>query len=75
MSASQRFVLIGTTSASIGGLMMPLAVCVAAYGSSGAVLNYITRKIHFENEWLGILSERLSEINLAGLCAFIYLPA
>ncbi|KJA19310.1 hypothetical protein HYPSUDRAFT_143895 [Hypholoma sublateritium FD-334 SS-4] len=51
-SPSPRFIPISSASASIGGPMMPLPVRVATYGASKAALNYITRKIHFENEWL-----------------------
>ena len=46
---------MGSAAGSIGGIESS-PVPNAAYGSSKAVLNYLTRKAHFENEGLVIFS-------------------
>ncbi|KJA15416.1 hypothetical protein HYPSUDRAFT_207904 [Hypholoma sublateritium FD-334 SS-4] len=51
-SASPRFIPISTGGASLSRKTIELPINIAAYGSSKAALNYVTRKIHFENEWL-----------------------
>ncbi|KJA17396.1 hypothetical protein HYPSUDRAFT_192318 [Hypholoma sublateritium FD-334 SS-4] len=51
-SASPRFVPISTAGASLGSPPITLPINIAVYGASKAALNYVTRKIHFENEWL-----------------------
>lgn len=33
-------------------MMKFMPIPAAAYGASKAAINYITRKIHFENDWL-----------------------
>jgi norsolorinic acid ketoreductase len=48
-SEQPKFVVISTGIASIGD-MGSLPIPAAAYGVSKAAINYITRKIHFENE-------------------------
>lgn len=46
-----KFVAVSTILSSLGDMeQMPMPT--TAYGSSKAALNYIVRKIHFENEWL-----------------------
>ena len=51
-SAAPRFITISTVVGCIGGIMVTLPVGSVAYGASKAALNWVTRKIHFENEWL-----------------------
>ncbi|KJA17397.1 hypothetical protein HYPSUDRAFT_46477 [Hypholoma sublateritium FD-334 SS-4] len=51
-SACPRFVPISTGAASVGGMPITMPLHIAVYGSTKAALNYVTRKIHFENEWL-----------------------
>ncbi|KAF9478001.1 NAD(P)-binding protein [Pholiota conissans] len=50
-SPSPRFVPISSGAGSIERIPIS-ALEVAPYGTSKAALNWITRKIHFENEWL-----------------------
>lgn len=50
-SKSPRFVTVTSGLASIGD-QDKYPMQVAAYGASKAALNYVTRKIHYENEWL-----------------------
>jgi len=50
-----KFISMGSAAGSIGGIESS-PVPNAAYGSSKAVLNYLTRKAHFENEGLVIFS-------------------
>ena len=51
-SAAPSFITISTVVACIGGIMVTLPVGSVAYGASKVALNWVTRKIHFENEWL-----------------------
>ncbi|KJA17378.1 hypothetical protein HYPSUDRAFT_146577 [Hypholoma sublateritium FD-334 SS-4] len=51
-SPAPRFIPVSTAAAPLAGPMTALPVRVAAYGASKAALNFITRKIHFEKEWL-----------------------
>ncbi|KAF9474780.1 NAD(P)-binding protein [Pholiota conissans] len=46
-----RFIPISSGCGSLV-IMPPLPLEVSAYGTSKAALNWATRKIHFENEWL-----------------------
>lgn len=46
------FVGISTNLSSILNLEADAAVPAGAYGASKAALNYLVRRIHFENEWL-----------------------
>lgn len=48
-SLNPKFVVISTIASSIGA-MIPFNV--ASYGASKAMVNYLTRRIHFENESL-----------------------
>ncbi|KAF8176061.1 NAD(P)-binding protein [Pholiota molesta] len=50
-SALPRFVPISSVSGSLAGIQ-PGGMDIATYGTSKAALNWVTRKIHFENEWL-----------------------
>ncbi len=50
-SAQPKFIVISTVSASIGA-MEHIPFPVASYGASKAMVNYLTRRIHFENESL-----------------------
>ena len=45
------FVVLSTGGASIGD-METLPLPITAYGASKAAINYMVRKIHFENPWL-----------------------
>ncbi|MCJ1396574.1 hypothetical protein MMC18_009465 [Xylographa bjoerkii] len=50
-SAEPKFVVVGSPMGSIGG-MESRPYPALAYGASKAMVHYITRKIHLENEWL-----------------------
>ncbi|MCJ1405881.1 hypothetical protein MMC11_009111, partial [Xylographa trunciseda] len=50
-SAEPKFVVLGSPIGSIGG-MESRPFPLFAYGASKAMAHYLTRKIHFENEWL-----------------------
>ncbi|KAF2219982.1 hypothetical protein BDZ85DRAFT_267915 [Elsinoe ampelina] len=50
-SSNPKFVAVSTGLSSIGG-MGNLPMPAGAYGSSKAMLNFLVRKIHFENEHL-----------------------
>ena len=50
-SAEPKFVVLGSPMGSIGG-METRPYPSLAYGASKAMAHYLTRKIHFENEWL-----------------------
>ncbi|KAF8188729.1 NAD(P)-binding protein [Pholiota molesta] len=50
-SALPRFVPISSGAGSLS-LIHPGSLDKAAYGTSKAALNWVTRKIHYENEWL-----------------------
>ncbi|KAF8188722.1 NAD(P)-binding protein [Pholiota molesta] len=50
-SAQPRFVPISSGAGSLGAIHAG-SLDKAAYGASKAALNWATRKIHFENEWL-----------------------
>ncbi|KJA22263.1 hypothetical protein HYPSUDRAFT_215866 [Hypholoma sublateritium FD-334 SS-4] len=51
-SASPRFVPISTSAACLDGNAIKFPTGSVAYGATKAALNWATRKIHFENEWL-----------------------
>ncbi|KJA15534.1 hypothetical protein HYPSUDRAFT_219976 [Hypholoma sublateritium FD-334 SS-4] len=51
-SKTPRFVPISTISGSLGGEIIKLPMGGVAYGATKAALNWTTRKIHFENDWL-----------------------
>lgn len=52
-SANPKFIPISSQAASIDGITVrSAAVGATGYGSSKAALNWVTRKIHFENDWL-----------------------
>lgn len=46
-----KFVVITSVASSIGS-MEDIPFTLTNYGTSKAAINYITRRIHFENEWL-----------------------
>ena len=46
-----KFVTMGSTAGSIGG-MEQVPVPNSVYGPSKAMVNWLTRKMHFENEGL-----------------------
>lgn len=48
-SAQPKFVAMSTIASTIGG-MEHVPFTAGVYGSSKAMLNYLTRRIHFENE-------------------------
>ncbi|KAF8171706.1 NAD(P)-binding protein [Pholiota molesta] len=50
-SALPRFVPISSGAGSVAAIQ-PGGMDIAVYGTSKAALNWVTRKIHFENEWL-----------------------
>ncbi|KAF9475789.1 NAD(P)-binding protein [Pholiota conissans] len=50
-SALPRFVAISSGAGSIG-MMDMIPMDTSSYGTSKAALNWVVRKIHFENEWL-----------------------
>lgn len=53
-SASPRFVPISSSAACLDGVTIKLPIGGSTiYGVTKAALNWATRKIHFENEWLG----------------------
>jgi hypothetical protein len=51
-SAAPRFVAISSGAGSIE-LIPTIPIDGGPYGSSKAALNWVVRKIHYENEWLG----------------------
>ncbi|KAF9471366.1 NAD(P)-binding protein [Pholiota conissans] len=52
-SPSPRFVPVSTMGGSLKLLdNVPKNICTAGYSTSKTALNWVTRKIHFENEWL-----------------------
>ncbi|KJA22316.1 hypothetical protein HYPSUDRAFT_41181 [Hypholoma sublateritium FD-334 SS-4] len=51
-SVSPRFVPISTRAASFDGRSIKFQSGGVAYGATKAALNWATRKIHFENDWL-----------------------
>ena len=52
-----RFIPIGSGSGSLDMIPRLGTLDMAPYGVSKAALNWLTRKIHFENDWI-------SELNL-----------
>ena len=52
-SDSPRFVPISTRAACFDGGSIKHTSGGVAYGATKAALNWATRKIHFENDWLG----------------------
>lgn len=52
-STSPRFVTISSGIGALNRGMIKVPVGSVAYGASKAALNWATRKMHFENEWLG----------------------
>ena len=52
-SASPRFVTISSSGGSLDGRAIKFPVGGVSYGATKAALNWVTRKMHFENEWLG----------------------
>lgn len=51
-SPNPRFVPIGSVGGMIGTGIITSPIGFVSYGVSKAALNWATRKIHFENEWL-----------------------
>ncbi|KAH9477733.1 Norsolorinic acid ketoreductase nor1 [Psilocybe cubensis] len=51
-SSTPRFIPITSIAGSIGEPAIELDMANTAYASSKTTLNWITRKLHFENEWL-----------------------
>ncbi|KAF5325371.1 hypothetical protein D9619_009653 [Psilocybe cf. subviscida] len=49
-SSDPKYIPISTAGASSAYIQMPIGQ--GCYGGSKVILNFITRKIHFENEWL-----------------------
>ncbi|KJA22261.1 hypothetical protein HYPSUDRAFT_41159 [Hypholoma sublateritium FD-334 SS-4] len=54
-STHPRFIPISTSAAGFASGVIELPFGSAAYGTTKAALNWATRKIHFENDWLGVL--------------------
>ena len=52
-SATPRFVPISNAGASLNGKGITRPLGNVMYGATKAALNWATRKIHFENDWLG----------------------
>ncbi len=68
-SKEPKFIPISSASGSLTAFMAS-PITANAYGTSKAALNFVARRIHFENDWLGaysILSARwaLTEIIVA----------
>ncbi|PPQ79770.1 hypothetical protein CVT25_003323 [Psilocybe cyanescens] len=55
-SPEPRFVSISSIGGCIGMGLLPTQVGGICYGATKAALNWATRKIHFENDWLGGVS-------------------
>jgi norsolorinic acid ketoreductase len=51
-SKDPKFVAISTNGASIVDMEENIPFILGSYGVSKAGVNYITRRIHFENDWL-----------------------
>ena len=51
-STTPRFIPISTSAASLDGRAIKFPKSGLEYGATKAALNWATRKIHFENEWL-----------------------
>lgn len=51
-SADPRFVAVSSLAGSVGGYFLGTGVENLSYGASKAALNWVARKIHFENDWL-----------------------
>lgn len=51
-SVLPRFVPISSVGGSLG-MLAPGTLDLTPYGTSKAALNWVARKIHYENEWLG----------------------
>lgn len=51
-SAVPRFIPISSSAALLDGTIIKLDFGGMAYGASKVALNWATRKIHFENDWL-----------------------
>lgn len=52
-SSLPRFIAISSAAARIGGPSVEAPFGSVAYSASKAAMNWATRKIHFENEWIG----------------------
>lgn len=52
-SDSPRFVPISSIGGCLDGTVIRSPIGSVAYGATKAALNWTTRKIHFENDWLG----------------------
>lgn len=52
-SANPRFISVSSIGGCIGIGLVPTQAGGICYGASKAALNWATRKIHFENDWLG----------------------
>lgn len=55
LKRGSKFVGVSSAISSIGGMEMRPFPC-GAYGMSKAVLNYVVRKCHFENEELVVFA-------------------
>lgn len=51
-SKNPRFIPISSGAGSVTR-SPPMELQTGAYGASKAALNYLTRKLHFEEDWLG----------------------
>jgi norsolorinic acid ketoreductase len=51
-SKNAKFVAITTNGASIVDMEENIPFILGSYGVSKAAVNYLTRRIHFENDWL-----------------------
>ncbi|KAH9478242.1 putative oxidoreductase C24B10.20 [Psilocybe cubensis] len=51
-SISPRFISVSSIGGCIGMGLVPTQAGAICYGASKAALNWATRKIHFENDWL-----------------------
>lgn len=52
-SANPRFVSMSSIGRCVGIGLVSTQVPGICYGATKAALNWATRKIHFENDWLG----------------------
>lgn len=52
-SSNPRFVSIGSRGGCISGGFIEAPIGSVCYGTSKIALHWATRKIHFENNWLG----------------------
>ena len=59
-SKAPKFVPVSSDGGCLDGAMVKSAIGGPSYGASKAALNWVTRKIHFENEWLGMYFDNVT---------------